>query len=132
MRDLPLETACAIYRKDYWDRIKGDLITDQQIAEKLCDMAVNFGTATAVMILQDVLNALNDRATLWGDLPVTGNFGPMTLEALSHALSQHPQHRRSILFGLAACAGARYIAICKRDPEQERFARGWLLRAELL
>lgn len=61
------------YRKNYWNRIKGDRIKSQEIANQLFGTAVNMGVVPAIRIMQNAcgakptgkmddatLNALND------------------------------------------------------------------------
>ena len=58
-----------IYRRDYWDRIKGDLLPTP-IAAALLDCAVNQGVPTAIKLFQSMM-----------DLVVDGDFGPKTIRA---------------------------------------------------
>lgn len=41
------------YKKEFWDKVHGDEIQDQEIAEQLYDMAVNAGIAAAARIAQE-------------------------------------------------------------------------------
>lgn len=43
------------YKREFWDKVRGDMITDQAIAEKLYDRAVNFGIKEAVRQTQAAL-----------------------------------------------------------------------------
>ena len=43
------------YRREFWDRIGGDAITHQTIAETLFDFAVNAGSGTAAKLAQIVV-----------------------------------------------------------------------------
>lgn len=51
MKDLPLSTAKHIYRTDYWDKIRGDLLPGK-IRFHVFDAAVNSGIRQAITWLQ--------------------------------------------------------------------------------
>ncbi len=52
MRDMPEETAMVIYRKDYWNPVHGDELTNQEVANSIYDSAVNMGVTTAILLAQ--------------------------------------------------------------------------------
>ncbi|HMY41320.1 MAG TPA: glycosyl hydrolase 108 family protein, partial [Marinagarivorans sp.] len=52
IKNLTEAEAKAIYKRDYWDKIKGDLIANQGIAESIFDFAVNAGIKTASKLAQ--------------------------------------------------------------------------------
>jgi len=41
------------YRKEFWNRVQGDDIKDQEFANNLYDMAVNAGVSAAVRLAQE-------------------------------------------------------------------------------
>lgn len=43
IRNLTEQQAKAIYKRDYWDKVKADDINSQVIAENIFDTAVNMG-----------------------------------------------------------------------------------------
>lgn len=43
------------YKREFWDKLRGDMITDQAIAEQLYDRAVNFGIKEAIRQSQAAL-----------------------------------------------------------------------------
>jgi lysozyme family protein len=55
MKQLTPEAAKKIYKKIFWDKIKGDFITSQEIANNLYDSAVNMGVTQAVLLAQRTL-----------------------------------------------------------------------------
>jgi len=112
LEKLTEENAKAIYKRDYWDRIMGDLIISQQIAEELFDTAVNMGVKSAVKLLQ--LTNTN--------LIADGIFGIKTLEAVN---SSTPETLMP-LYKLIRIA--RYAAICNADRTQDKFLLGWINR----
>ncbi len=56
--NLTLDQAKAIYKKDYWTPLKGDLITDQAAANALFDFGVNAGLGRAGKEARNALKAL--------------------------------------------------------------------------
>lgn len=71
MRSLPLSTALAIYKKDYWDPIKADQLPDA-LRFHVFDAAVNSGPGQAVKWLQRAAGVNQD-----------GLIGPQTISAAS-------------------------------------------------
>jgi lysozyme family protein len=50
MRDIPYTKVLDIYRRRYWDDLKGDEIPDQEIAEELLDAGVNCSPSAEVRL----------------------------------------------------------------------------------
>jgi len=72
--DVTIEEAIAIYRKHYWDVIRGDEVNkfSPKLALSMFDWAVNAGPTRAVIFLQRVLLIE----------PAAGKFGRLTMLAL--------------------------------------------------
>ena len=70
MKDLPVATAKAIYRKMYWDAVRADEVP-AKIRYALFDAAVNSGVVQAVRWLQRAIGVRDD-----------GVFGNQTLAAV--------------------------------------------------
>ena len=72
MKDLLVEDVAPIYKKNYWDRIKGD---DLPSGLDLCifDFGVNAGTGRAARMIQTMIGTVAD-----------GGIGPNTLRALAN------------------------------------------------
>lgn len=70
MRDLEEDDVRPIYKKNYWDRVKGDKLPD---GLDMCvfDFGVNAGTGRAAKYLQTMIGTTAD-----------GGIGPNTLKAL--------------------------------------------------
>tara|TARA_B100001939_G_C16937739_1_gene616885 strand:+ start:1503 stop:2018 length:516 start_codon:yes stop_codon:yes gene_type:complete len=77
MKDLEVEDVEPIYKKNYWDRVKGD---DLPSGLNLCvfDFAVNAGPGRAAKYLQDMIGTVVD-----------GGIGPNTLKALENYINEH-------------------------------------------
>lgn len=117
------------YRDNYWRKVGGDQIQNQEIAEFVFDFAVNAGVQVAAEHLQRALNVLNRKATLWPDLVVDGDVGPKTQAALvKYAEWEGPAPLRKILIGLRT---AFYVTCVERREANETFIRGWLNRLRL-
>jgi lysozyme family protein len=106
MRDLPRETAKAIYRKQYWDAIKADQLPEA-LRFHVFDAAVNSGVKQAVKWLQRVVGVVDD-----------GALGPMTLAAAANlngdrAAAMYSGVRLEFMTGL---------------PTWGMFGRGWSKR----
>ncbi len=76
IRGLTLEAAGAIYRRDYWDRVRGDDLAGP-LALLVFDAAVNNGVGRAVRWLQQTADASQD-----------GEVGPLTLAAVAERVSR--------------------------------------------
>lgn len=100
-----------IYKIGYWDKIKGDYIQNQRIAELLFDFSVNSGVHTAVVKIQMLLNLKPD-----------GIFGPVTLKAINE---KNPELLFRELFDVRV---AYYKLIVKNRPSNQKFLKGWLNR----
>src|SRR3990167_6174307 len=55
-KKLSYSTALEIYKKGYWNAIKGDQINDQKLAEMLYDTSVNQGSGKAIKYVKDSLD----------------------------------------------------------------------------
>ncbi len=116
LKNLTKEQAAKIYRAEYWNKIKGDDIPQQELANIMFDFAVNSGPTTAAKYLQMVLKELG------ANIQVDGSIGPNTLKALNETDPKEVYRlykKRRIDF---------YKKIVKRDPSQKVFLKGWLKR----
>jgi len=107
--DIPILTwaaAKAIYRRDYWDRIRADEL-GQPLDEYLFDLAVNSGARRAAQILQAAVGTLQD-----------GVIGPKTLAAVK------ARPVRDVL-RLVFVERAMIFALSPRDSI---YGRGWFGR----
>ncbi|KQF13681.1 hypothetical protein APC25_12875 [Acinetobacter baumannii] len=130
MRDLPLDVAKAIYRKNYWTAPRFDQVNtvSPMVAEELLDTGVNCGTSFAKPLLQRALNLLNNQGKAgYADLEVDGVYGAETLGALKTYLAKRGKEGEKVLVRvLNIMQGQRYIEICERNKSQEQFFYGWI------
>lgn len=106
MKQLPRDTAKAIYRKKYWDAIKADALPEA-LRFEVFDAAVNSGPTQAVKWLQRISGVGDD-----------GAIGPMTLNAAAK------------LNGYAAAAAYNGVRLdfMTSLPTWGAFSRGWARR----
>ncbi|AGH74484.1 MULTISPECIES: glycoside hydrolase family 108 protein [Edwardsiella] len=126
---LSRDQALRIYRADYWESPRFDLIdvVSQPVAAELLDTGVNMGPAIAAKMLQRCLTALNDGGRLYPDLQVDGVIGNRTANALRAYLAKRGHDGEAVLLkALNCCQGARYIELSESRPANEAFLYGWL------
>lgn len=124
IRNLTLEQAAAIYRRDYFQPVHGYQLGNQRIASKLLDMAVNMGVKAAVMILQV---AINIHCAPRGALLVEdGMMGSRTIIAVNNADTS------LLLTGMQEVSAQHYQEIARKNPSEEQYLQGWLRRASEL
>lgn len=118
--DIPPLDVLRIYRRSYWDAVRGDVLAAASPDVALCvfDCAVNSGPGTAIKQLQTALGVEAD-----------GAFGPVTETAVVAAAGQgYPR----LLAKLLAGRDAFYRRLVAQRPEQGRFLQGWLNRVNEL
>ena len=112
IKNLTIEQAKEIYKKDYWDRNKVESLP-QNLWHIYFDMCVNMGKRTAVKVLQRA--AVNKGR----NIDVDGGLGPMTIGALKGVE----------LDRVRAFRVKYYVDLITARPEQEKFYLGWFRRA---
>jgi len=106
MRQLPLAKAKAIYKADYWDAVKGDVIPEI-LKYPVFDAAVNSGVGSSIRWLQRALGVKDD-----------GIFGPVTLAKIQK--SDPEKTLRGIL--------SQRLTSLTNLPTWDTFGRGWARR----
>ena len=125
MAEMPLSIAQSIYKKNYWDALNLDAVTNQAIAGRLFDDAVNQGVPTAARFLQEGLNLLNRNGDSWPQIAEDGIIGPATLGILNDLSAVDGAYLLKTLNGLQF---SRYVSIILGDATQKKFFRGWINR----
>jgi lysozyme family protein len=100
------------YEVNFWDKIRGDEIKDQEIAESLFDFAVNTGINPAVKTAQKALCIEDD-----------GIIGINTIKALNSIIPE------LFLLRFTIEKINKYIQICQKNQSQKTFFFGWVSRA---
>jgi len=106
MRELTPDDVAPIYRKKYWDAVKGDELPSG-LDYLMFDFAVNAGPGRAIKIMQDALGVTAD-----------GVIGRMTMKAIADA---NPEE----LIEKFSDAKEAYYKSLKTF---ETFGKGWLRR----
>ena len=112
IKNLTIEQAKEIYKKDYWDRNRVESLP-QNLWHIYFDMCVNMGKRTAVKVLQ---RAANNKGR---DIDVDGGLGPATIGALKGVE----------LDRVRAFRVKYYVDLITAKPEQEKFYLGWFRRS---
>jgi lysozyme family protein len=55
MKNLTHADALLIYKKKFWDKIKGDEINSQELANQIYDMSVNAGVSAGIKLAQRIV-----------------------------------------------------------------------------
>ncbi len=115
LKALTDEQAGKIYKPLYWDKVKGDDITLQELANIVVDFFVNAG-ANATKLLQNVMNAVG------ASVAVDGAIGPGTVQALQ-TLDQQEVYRRYKQGRIDY-----YRNLAANHASLAKFLNGWLNR----
>jgi lysozyme family protein len=99
------------YKVEFWDRVRGDEIANQTVAENIFNFGVNTGISVAVKLAQLIVGATPD-----------GAIGPKTIEKLNTVESE------SFRKAYALAKITRYADICNKNRTQSKFLLGWINR----
>ena len=113
IKELTIERAKELYKRDYWDRYRTADLPDR-LRHIYVDMCINMGGGRAIKILQEACNSKNANK-----IDVDGGIGPATIKAASNV---EP-------FRLRAYRVMFYAELVMKKPEQERFWVGWFRRS---
>lgn len=122
MKDLPLSIAKAIYKKEYWDKLKLDSVNNQVIAEIAFDIGVNAGIGVAAKMLQEMVNFMTT-----SNIEVDGKIGPKTLNKINAIKTKNDNEEAIAL--LSMLQGEHYLNCMRKREANEVFSLGWLRRA---
>ena len=118
MKEIPMDVVVGIYRKEFWERIKGDELLAEKCphaALNIFDFSVTSGPGVTSIIVQLTINSLFDR-----NLKIDGVIGSKTLSAISETISFDE-------WGFIAC----YCMNRKdyyRSLDNPAFEKGWVNR----
>lgn len=121
IKNLTIEQVKAIYKRDYWDKLRLDETRNQKIAEEILDISINCGWQTAGKFVQEAINLL----VTFQPLKVDGLIGEKTLMAVNSY--SYPEAVVKTLNGIQF---EYYRKIVTRDSSQQKWFRGWLARVE--
>ena len=110
MKNMPKLEAMEIFERRYWDKIKGNDIHDQPLADIIFDGRVNSGSL-GVKLLQRVLKIEDD-----------GIFGNQTLAAVNAA------NPGRLYLAYKQARADLYERLIQQNPSYEAFRKGWANR----
>jgi lysozyme family protein len=119
MKELPLDLAKHIYKIDYWNRLKCNIIESQVLANYLFDTGVNMGVGKAGRFFQIAICITGKK-----NLKVDGNIGQNTIKEYKNV-----DNDMSLLLWMTALRCDRYNDIVKRHSKNSKFLKGWMRRA---
>ena len=113
IKELTVERAKELYKRDYWDRFKCGQLPDR-IRHIYFDMCVNMGGGRATKILQEACNSKNSNK-----IDVDGGIGKNTIKASANLED----------FRLRAYRVMFYAELVMKKPDQIKFWVGWFKRS---
>ena len=117
IKNLTLDQAKAIYKRDFWDKQQYNNIDNIDIAAKIFDLSVNMGAPRANMLMQRALRSVGRK------VDEDGVLGINTINAINKASPTE------LLAALKSEAAGYYRSIVAARTEQSKFINGWLKRA---
>lgn len=102
----------SFYYLNYWMKILGDKLENQQVAESIFDFSVNAGIAVSISLAQAVVGTKTDGIT-----------GPKTIQAINEFNAEH------FLEAFAIAKISRYVEICNKRPSSKKYFFGWIVRS---
>lgn len=105
------EKISRLYEANYWDKVQGDDIEDQDIADSIFDFAVNAGPRTSSKLTQIAVQSEPD-----------GIIGPKTIEKINAS------DKKTFLAVFALAKISRYVSICEKRKESRKYFYGWVRR----
>ncbi len=114
----------SFYKTEFWDKIRGDDLGSQMIANELFDTAVIMSPRKAIVFLQRCLNMLNVMEDLYPDIVVDGGIGVKTLATLKSYLKVRSE--RLMYNYLNGVQFSYFIERIEKRERNENFARGWI------
>ncbi|WP_225205368.1 glycoside hydrolase family 108 protein [Novosphingobium huizhouense] len=135
IRKLTAGDAAFLYHRCFWLRLQAETFP-APIGEMMFDQAVNGGLVAARKLLQRAINSclLQIPASKKGValLKVDGAIGNATQDCLRQVLEWPSLGKPALVTAYRESARERYREIVRRYPEQKRFLKGWIARADRL
>lgn len=111
---ITVEEAKEIYKKNYWDIIKGSKLP-HSVAQAILSLALTDGPQDAIRHTQKILG-----------IPPTGTMGPVTMKAIWTATKQKGESK------LTNYIVDKQIQRYQSDEQAKTYGKGWTNRAESL
>lgn len=129
MRDLPLEKAKEIYWNEYFLRAGLAKIAEisEPIAAELFDSGVNAGSGRAALWLQQALNVMNKKGTLYADIKEDRAIGNQTANTLKTYMQKRGADAEKVMLRtLNGLQLAHYFNLARDGLKFEDFMYGWV------
>jgi len=110
------EEVYTFYKKRFWDKIKGDDIVSQEIANSVFDYSVNAHYKTASRAVQRIVGCKPD-----------GAIGPISIRHINNYSINTPSYKFQINF--LKEKSKRYRKIVKRNDKLSVYLFGWISRS---
>ena len=120
MKDLPLTTATAIYKQNYWDKFNLDAVESQGIANQILQAAVNQGVERWQVYIQNICNQF---LTQVEELVVDGIIGALTIAAINTITDSGLTAELSL--AIYTRQEDRYDEVVEKNPVLEKYRKGW-------
>ncbi len=122
IKNLTLEGAKDIYRRDYWDALRLDQVESDTISHEMFDTAVNMGVGTAAECAQKAANLLSP-----GSLKVDCIFGPKSVAVINQIATRSVYALFKMMNGYQFM---EYVDIIENRPKQVHWIKGWMKRIQ--
>lgn len=119
IRNLTVQRAAQIYRRDFWGALRLDDVQSQIVANEIFDAAVNMGTGYQAKALQ---RAINRAGWPMPPIAVDGAIGPATIARLNRV------DQVALYCHLVGLRYDRYARIVAGNPVKEQFFHTWVYR----
>lgn len=116
IKNLTVDDAKKIYKRDFWDKGPYKAINNIDIATKIFDLEVNMGPVNAYKIAQRALKSIGNDVAEDGDLK-------SDIAIINKTKSD------ILLPAIRTKAADYYKALVAAHPKYEKFLKGWLNRA---
>lgn len=118
MRNLTQDQAKAIYKRNYWDKINGDRIKNQSVAELMFQFIIGSG-ASQLSDLKDIANSVAGKKIL---ASVDRSFTNAEIDLINKLPA------RIYWESLKAWRHAFFLRLVKAKPQLNQFLKGWQKR----
>jgi lysozyme family protein len=117
IESLTAPEALIILERDYWDFYNLSLISNQKLANKICQMFVNMRPTGAATCVQLAIHACGK------EINIDGILGSVTILALNSI------DAKLILMSVKLELINFYLGRVMASPTQEKYLKGWIKRA---
>lgn len=117
IKNLTKSQASPIYKKNYWDKIRGDEIKNNSVADLMLNYVVNSGSGMITPI-EKIANATAGKKIVSESLPLTSQ----EVEAINKL------NQKAFFDNLKKYRKDFYVNLVKKQPAKEVYLKGWLNR----